>query len=82
MGILSLEWIVFDDVDAFELEENDRRSICKVKDRRCNPMAFVAGPYAKTRLTRIALGASLAWCKSQMSRIYSVLLRLNNGPHA
>jgi hypothetical protein len=81
MGILSLEWIGFDDADAVEPNENDRRSICKVKDRRCNQAAFATGPYAKTRLTRLALGASLE-SKSQMSRIYSVLLRLNNGPHA
>jgi hypothetical protein len=82
MGILSLEWIVFDDADAVKPDENDPRSICKVKDRRCNQPAFAIVSYAKTRLTRIALGASLTWCKSQMSRIYSVLLRLNNGPHA
>jgi hypothetical protein len=60
MGILSLEWIVFDDADAVEPDENGRRSICKVKDPRCNQPAFAAVPSAKTRLTRIALGASLA----------------------
>jgi hypothetical protein len=59
MGVLSLERIVFGDADAVEHDENDRRSICKVKHRRCNQPAFAAVPYAKTRLTRIALGASL-----------------------
>jgi hypothetical protein len=54
-----LERIVFGDADAIELDENDRRSFCKVKDPRCNQPAFAAVPYAKTRLTRIALGASL-----------------------
>jgi hypothetical protein len=59
MGILSLAWIVAGDADAVEFDENDRRSICKVKHRRCNQPAFAVVPYAKTRLTRIALGASL-----------------------
>jgi hypothetical protein len=59
MGILSLEQIVFGDADTIELDENDRRPICKVKHPRCNQPAFAAVPYAKTRLTRIALGASL-----------------------
>jgi hypothetical protein len=34
MGVLFLEWIVFGDTDATELDENDRQSICKVKDAR------------------------------------------------
>jgi hypothetical protein len=77
MGILSLEWIGLGDADAVELDENDRRSICKVKDRRWYQPGFAAGPSTKS-----AIDAHRAWCKSQMSRIYSVLLRLNNGPHA
>jgi hypothetical protein len=37
---------------------------------------------AKKSRKEIAIDAQLAWCKSQIFRIYSVLVRLNNGLHA
>jgi hypothetical protein len=36
----------------------------------------------KRRIAEITIDAPWAWCKSQMIRIYSVLVRLNNGRHA
>jgi hypothetical protein len=57
--------------------ENDRRSICKVKDEGCGAAAFAAGPSDQN-----PIDAQRAWCKSQNLKSYSVLVRPINGRHA
>jgi hypothetical protein len=36
----------------------------------------------RSGIGQIAIDAQRAWCKSQIFRVYSVLVRLNNGRHA
>ena len=57
--------------------ENDRRSICKVKDERRGAAAFTVGPFDQN-----PIDAQRAWCKSQNLKSYSVLVRLIDGRHA
>src|SRR5260370_23469171 len=53
--------------------ERDRRGDCKVKDLRETCMGQIG---------QIAIDAQGAWCKSQIIRVYSVLVRPNNELHA
>src|SRR5262249_22582377 len=62
---------------AWRCYENDRKRICKVKHQRMSRAVSAGRPAHQTGLTRPALDASL-----QIVKIYSVLVRLNNEPHA
>jgi hypothetical protein len=62
-----MDFLVVESRPLKRVYEDDRRGICK----GLSPHA------AKSRLTRLPLGASL-----EIRRIYSVLVRINSGRHA